>query len=138
MTLERYAGWLGRGRAHQREGRIIDALLCYRRALHEVASGIEARFHLGEIAWQFGNAAEAVAAWQSAIEISPVHLPSWHALADAHAADGDFVAAARAVRRVLAIRPDEPRARSLFVALQAATGERVDDAALGKAIASES
>ena len=63
MTLERYADWLGRGRAHQQEGRIIDALLCYRRALHEVASGVEARFHLGEIAWQFGNGADAHAAF---------------------------------------------------------------------------
>jgi len=138
MTLERYADWLGRGRAHQQEGRIIDALLCYRRALHEVASGIEARFHLGEIAWQFGNAADAIAAWQSAIEISAVHLPSWHALADAYAANGDFVAALRAVRRVLDLRSDEPRARSLLVALQAATGDRVDDSALAEAIASGS
>ena len=46
MTLDRYADWLARGRAHQKEGRVIDALLCYRRALHEVAAGVEARFHV--------------------------------------------------------------------------------------------
>src|SRR5436190_13979282 len=138
MTLERYAGWLGRGRAHQQEGRVSDARLCYRRALREVASGIEARFHLGEIAWQFGNAADAIGAWQSATEISAVHLPSWHALADAYAAKGDFVAALQAVRRVLELRPDERRARSLLVALEAATGDRVEDAALAGAIPADS
>src|SRR6478752_5741005 len=103
MTLERYVDWLGRGRAHQQEGRIIDALLCYRRALNEISAGVEARFHLGEIAWLFGNVADAIAAWQSAVATSPLHLPSWHALADAYAAQGDFVAASNAVRRVLGL-----------------------------------
>jgi hypothetical protein len=27
------AAWLGRGQAHQRAGRTVDALLCYREAL---------------------------------------------------------------------------------------------------------
>ena len=105
MTLDRYADWLARGRAHQKEGRVTDALLCYRRALHEVAAGVEARFHVGEIAWQFGNSADAIAAWKSAIALTKHHLPSWHALADARAANGDFVAAKQAARRVLELRP---------------------------------
>src|SRR6478736_6424623 len=71
MTLDRYAEWLARGRAHQTDGRLTDALLCYRRALHEVAAGVEARFHVGEIAWQFGNSADAIAAWESAIALTP-------------------------------------------------------------------
>jgi cytochrome c-type biogenesis protein CcmH/NrfG len=84
--------------------------------LHEVAGGIEARFHLGEIAWQFGNAADAIAAWRSAIEISAVHLPSWHALADAYAASGDFVAALRhrQLRRVHDVRDARGPARRAF------------------------
>jgi len=136
MTLDRYADWLARGRAHQKEGRVIDALLCYRRALHEVAAGVEARFHVGEIAWQFGNSADAIAAWESAIALTEHHLPSWHALADARAANGDFVAAKQAARRVLELRPAEARAQPLLLMLEAVSGDAVDDAALARAIAS--
>ena len=88
MTLERYADWLARGRTHQGEGRVIDAMLCYRRALREAANGVDARFHLGEIAWHLGSQAEAIAAWQVAVERSPNHVPSLHALADAFASMG--------------------------------------------------
>ena len=67
MTLERYSTWLAHGRAHQSEGRVIDALLCYRLALREAPEGIDARFHLGEIAWHLGNAADAIAAWEGVV-----------------------------------------------------------------------
>ena len=127
MTFERYAGWLGRGRTHQAHGRAIDALLCYRRALREVPSGIDARFHLGEIAWSLGNHAEAIAAWQRASELSPKHVPSLHALADAFAATGQIDAALQAARRVLALQPDEPRATALGRLAAMASGKEVID-----------
>src|SRR4051794_33788500 len=114
MTLERYAGWLARGRAHQAEGRVIDAMLCYRRALREAANGIDARFYLGEIAWHLGSPAEAIAAWQAAIERSPNHVPSLHALADALAATEQFDPAVAAVGRVLALRRGDPARRRLL------------------------
>ena len=136
MTFERYAGWLARGRTHQAEGRAIDALLCYRRALREVASGIDARFHLGEIAWSLGNHAEAIAAWQHATELSPQHVPSLHALADAFAATGRIDAALHAARRVLGLRPDEPRATALACLAAMANGESVEDDALTSALQS--
>jgi predicted O-linked N-acetylglucosamine transferase (SPINDLY family) len=136
MTLDGYAEWLARGRAHQKDGRIIDALLCYRRALHEVSAGVEARFHVGEIAWQFGKTGDAFAAWESAVAVAPNHLPSWHALADAHAVAGDYVAARRAAERVLALRPDEGRAKPLLLLLEAAAGNAVDDATLARAVSS--
>jgi predicted O-linked N-acetylglucosamine transferase (SPINDLY family) len=136
MTLDRYADWLARGRAHQKDGRVIDALLCYRRALQEVAAGVEARFHVGEIAWQLGNPADAIAAWESAIALAANHLPSWHALADARAASGNFVSARRAARRVLELRPGEPRAQPLLLMLDAIAGDVVEDADLAHAIAS--
>src|SRR3982751_1533724 len=130
MTLERYAGWLARGRAHQAEGRVIDAMLCYRRALRGAANGIDARFHLGEIAWHLGSQAEAIAAWQAAIERSPNHVPSLHALADAFAATGQFDPAVAAVGRVLALRPDDPRATALARLLQMASVEAIEDGPL--------
>ncbi len=104
MTLERYADWLARGRAHQAEGRVIDAYLCYRRALREVSGGVDARFHVGEIAWHLGNQADAIAAWEAAVDLSPTHRPSLHALADAFAATGQFEASLRAADRILALR----------------------------------
>ncbi|HET6801610.1 MAG TPA: tetratricopeptide repeat protein, partial [Casimicrobiaceae bacterium] len=136
MTFERYAGWLARGRSHQAEGRAIDALLCYRRALREAASGIDARFHLGEVAWSLGNYAEAIAAWQHASELSPQHVPSLHALADAFAATGQIDAALQAARRVLAVQPDEPRAKALACLAGMANGESASDDRLASALQS--
>ena len=83
MTFDRYAQWLARGRDHQAGLRMIDALLCYRRALREAPLGIDAQFHIGEIAWSMGNEADAIAAWRAASAQLPTHYASWHALADA-------------------------------------------------------
>jgi len=134
MTLERYVDWLARGRSHQADGRVIDAMLCYRRALREAADGVDARFHLGEIAWHLGSQAEAIAAWQVAVERSPNHVPSLHALADAFASMGQFDAARAHVGRVLSLRPAEPRATALAHLLRMASGEAIEDAALATAI----
>lgn len=138
MTLERYADWLARGRAHQAEGRAIDALLCYRRALREVSGGVDARFHLGEIAWHLGNQVDAIAAWRAVVDLSPKHLPSLHALADALAATGQFAAALHAAARVLALQSHEPRAQALSVMARAAVGEDIQDDVLAQAVASNS
>ena len=113
-----------------KESRPIDALLCYRLALREVEGGVDARFHLGEIAWHLGNAGDAIAAWEGAVERSTDHLPSLHALADAYAATGQFDAAALAAGRVLALSPQEPRANALVLLLRAARGEGMDSQAL--------
>lgn len=120
MTLDRYALWLGRGRTHQKEHRLIDALLCYRRALREAAPAADAQFHIGEIAWQMGNSADAMSAWRASIAQAPTHLPSWQALADAQAAEGDFAASLDAVERVLALAPEKPRSAALRVLLTVA------------------
>lgn len=138
VSLERYARWLARGREHQTRGSVIDALLCYRRALREVSAGVDARFHLGEIAWHLGNQVDAIAAWQSAIELSERHLPSLHALADALAATGRFEGASAAAGRVLALQPDEPRAIALTRLARMAIGEPVDDSTLAHAVQSNS
>ena len=134
MTLERYADWLARGRAHQAEGRVIDAYLCYRRALREVSGGVDARFHVGEIAWHLGNQADAIAAWEAAVDLSPTHRPSLHALADAFAATGQFEASLRAADRILALRSREPRANALSIMNRTAIGHASDDAGLADAI----
>jgi protein O-GlcNAc transferase len=135
MTFDRYAQWLTRGRAHQADRRIIDALLCYRRALREAPGGIDARYHIGQIAWRMGNQAEAIAAWRAASALSPTHIASWHALADASAATGDLDASLDAVTHVLAANPDEPRAKALRALLEAVGGS-ASDASLADAVRS--
>ncbi len=123
MTLERYREWLARGRAHQAAARAIDALLCYRRALREAEDGADARFHLGEIARQLGNPADAIAQWRAVVQAAPRHLASLRALADACADTGAFDAALDAVDRVLALQPADARARALSTLLRAGRGE---------------
>jgi tetratricopeptide (TPR) repeat protein len=134
MSFERYVEWLSRGRAHQSERRMIDALLCYRRALQEQPRGADAQFHIGEIAWHMGNPDDAVATWRTTSAASPSHVPSWHALADALAARGEFDASRDALARVLAARPNQPRARALQVLLDAMRDpDTVEEAALAHA-----
>jgi protein O-GlcNAc transferase len=133
VTFDRYAQWLARGRAHQTGHRMIDALLCYRRALREVPQGIDAQFHIGQIAWHMGNQAEAMAAWRAASALSPAHYASWHALADALAVVGDFDGSRNAVTHVLSVHTDDPRANALSLLLDAATGE-ASDASLAAAV----
>jgi protein O-GlcNAc transferase len=133
MSLDRYTEWLSRGRTHQSAGRVIDALPCYRRALREVPAGVDARFHLGEIAWHMRDQDNAIAAWRAACAISPAYRPAWHALAEALAATNDFAASLDAVNHVLALAPDEPRALALQRLLTAAEGN-VSDATLGHAL----
>ncbi len=123
MTLDLYREWLARGRAHQAGGRAIDALLCYRRALREAEDGADARFHLGELAWQLGNPADAIAQWRAAVQAAPRHVASLRALADACADTGAFDAALDAVDRVLALQPADARARALSTLLRAGRGE---------------
>ena len=128
MSRERYGQWLARGRGHQAEGRAIDALLCYRRALREVAGAADARFHLGEIAWQLGNPADAIAHWQAAIDAAPQHIASLQALADACASVARFYAALDAVERVLVLQPGDVRAGALATLLRAGRGPVADEA----------
>ena len=126
MTFERYAEWLARGRAHQADDRSIDALLCYRRALREAPRGVEAQFHIGEIAWRLGNPAEAINAWRAASGQAPSHVASWQALVEAHVAAGDFDAGSDAARSVLALHPHQRRARALLALLDPAGGAMSD------------
>jgi predicted O-linked N-acetylglucosamine transferase (SPINDLY family) len=104
--------------------------------LREAPDGIDARFHLGEIAWHLGNAADAITAWEGVVARVAGHRPSLHALTDAYAAIGRFDASAQAVSRVLALSPREPRANMLAVLLRVARGERVEDRALARAVRS--
>ena len=74
MSASEYNQWLKRGRAHQWNGRAIDALLCFRRAQRVNPRASDAAFHLGEVLWQLGRAPDAIAAWRDAAAANRAHL----------------------------------------------------------------
>ncbi len=110
MATPEYAQWLARGRTHQWEGRPVDAMLCYRRALRAEPRAADPRFHLGEVLWQLGRIPAAVSTWREATEITPDHLAPQLALAEALLATGDAPAAAATAARALQLAPGQIRA----------------------------
>src|SRR5215471_8939496 len=78
-----YGQWLARGREHHQAGRLIDALLCYRRALGANAYAVQARYRLGEILHELGRDDEARAVWRSGVMLLPGHVPLQLSLAGA-------------------------------------------------------
>ncbi|HEY3179796.1 MAG TPA: tetratricopeptide repeat protein [Casimicrobiaceae bacterium] len=113
MTAHASAEWLARGRSHQQEGRPVDAMLCFRRALREAAQSADVRFHLGEVLWQMGRLSDAIALWRETAELSPQHVASHQALTEALLGTGEYVAAADVANRVLALVPNNARAVSI-------------------------
>ncbi|MBK7791983.1 MAG: tetratricopeptide repeat protein [Betaproteobacteria bacterium] len=105
MATPECAQWLERGRAHQAQGRTVDALLCYRRALRADARTPEAHYHLGEVLQQLGVPADAIAAWTEAVRVAPTFLPAQLALAEAQLNQGDAAAARKAAQAVRELRP---------------------------------
>ncbi|HEY1437419.1 MAG TPA: tetratricopeptide repeat protein [Casimicrobiaceae bacterium] len=77
-----YGEWLARGQAHQQAARPIDAMLCYRQALKSNRNAVQAQFQLGEVLRDLGRREEAIAAFRTALNWQPQHLPSLLALAD--------------------------------------------------------
>jgi protein O-GlcNAc transferase len=77
-----YGEWLARGQAHQLDGRPIDALLCYRRALKSNRNAVQVHFHLGEVLRDLARRDEALAAFRTALTWQPKHFPSLLALGD--------------------------------------------------------
>ena len=133
MTFDRYNDWLSRGRNHQMQGRPIDAMLCYRRALRETTDDLDARFHLGEIAWQLGATADAIATWQTVVTRRSNHGPTFQALALAFAAEGRFDLALNAAERAVELGLDGVRDRSLLQLLRVVAARSVPDADIAAA-----
>jgi predicted O-linked N-acetylglucosamine transferase (SPINDLY family) len=132
VATSTYKEWLARGRVHQREGRAVDAMICYRRAAHSVPRAADPRYYLGEVLWQLGRTADARAAWHETTVLSPQHIAARQALAEASLVAGDLSAAKAAADAVLAKRPADLRANTIsaLAALdQTANGDERDRAA---------
>ncbi|MEO8676597.1 MAG: tetratricopeptide repeat protein, partial [Casimicrobiaceae bacterium] len=118
------AEWVARGRTHQWEGRPVDAMLCFRRAIRADPRSADPHFELGEVFWQFGRADDALAAWREAARLNPAFLAAWQALAEALLAIGNATEARAAAEQVLSLAPGNTRAE-----LIAAIARMMDDGA---------
>ena len=124
MTAEASAEWLARGRNHQSQQRPVDAMLCYRRAVHEDPSDPKARLRLGEVLWQLGRQTDAIAAWREAMQSAPAFPAARRALAEALIATGDLAGAKNVAESLLELNPDNARAKVIArVAALAMTGD---------------
>ena len=110
MAAPEYFEWMDRGRAHQREGRPIDAMLCYHRAARIDPSASDPHFALGETHWQLGRLPDAITAWREASRITRNHMAPVQAEAEALLAIGDTDGAVAAAKRVQTLMPKDARA----------------------------
>ena len=113
MAGPEFAEWFRRGRAHQAEGRPVEAQACYARAMRLAPAAADVRFRLGEVLWQLGRLPDAVAAWEEAARLAPRHPAPTLALAEAHLGLGDLAAAHEAGQRAFELAPAEPRAAGI-------------------------
>ena len=121
MTSQSERTWLARGERHQREGRTVDALVCYREAIAADRHSIQAQFHLGEVLRDLNRNGDAFAAWREVLTLQPQHLPALLAFGDAALRVGQHGEAAEAYRRALTSAPHDTRAgRGLALARLAA------------------
>jgi predicted O-linked N-acetylglucosamine transferase (SPINDLY family) len=110
MATPEYAQWVARGRAHQEEGRPVDAMLCFWRAVRADPRAPDPHFVLGEVLWQQGRLSDALAAWREASRLDPGFPAPVQALAEALLATGDAPGARDAADRVLVLLADNARA----------------------------
>ena len=123
MNAADEAGWLERGQAHQRAGRTVDALLCYREALAANGYAIQAHFHLGEVLRDLGRDGDAFDAWRTVLTLQPRHLPTLLAFGAAARRIGKTAEAAEAYRRAIAFDPRSRQARHGFALTRLAAGD---------------
>jgi len=115
--------WLVRGQAHQRAGRTVDALLCYREALAVNRYAIQAHFHLGEVLRELGRDGEAFDAWRMVLTLQPRHVPTLLAFGALARRIGKTAESAEAYRRAVTFEPQSRAARHGLALTQLAAGD---------------
>jgi len=130
-----YAEWMVRGRNHQLEGRPVDAMLCFQRAMREDRHAVDARFHLGEVLWQMGRLPDAIVCWRDAARIAPEHRPAQMALAEALLGTGDAAGARTVAATVAARHARNQRSRAIVAVAGLAAGSAAEPADAAAAVA---
>ncbi len=133
MASPAYPDWLARGRGHLQQGRPIDAMLCFRRAIRAGPRAVEASFHLGEALWQLGQVRDAIAAWREASALAPDSAAVLLPLAESLLATGDAAGARDVAAHALAVTPPAEQAIALHAtALHAVARLTLGDAGAGE------
>ncbi len=107
---EDYGQWFARGRAHQKAGRPIDAIVCYRRALRSNRHAVQTQYRLGEALRDIGREDEARRVWHAGLALAPAHGGMLRCAADVARRSGAYDEAHDAYGRILAARPGDPEA----------------------------
>ena len=123
MNAAGESAWLVRGQAHQRAGRTVDALLCYREAIAANRYAIQAHFHLGEVLRELGRDGDAFDAWRTVLTLQPRHLPTLLAFGAAARRIGKTVESAEAYRRAVTFEPQSREARHGLALTRLAAGD---------------
>jgi tetratricopeptide (TPR) repeat protein len=103
---------LNQGLAHQRAGRLAEAIACYRRAAALHPNCFEFHFNLAAALFQSGQFADAAKSYRQAIRIQPDDAEAHYSLGVALQTVGDDTAAMQAYVSALRINPDFPMALS--------------------------
>ena len=132
MIREDYGQWLARGWEHQQAGRPIDAMICYRRALHSNQHAVQAQYRLGEVLAKLGRHAEAHNAWSAGLALNPGHLRLLLNMAGHARHRGAYPEAIEIYRRVLALDPKHSGALIGVAISRLASGDETAYEDLGK------
>ena len=127
--------WLARGQAHQRAGRTIDALVCYREAVAANRYAIQAHYHLGQVLCELGRDSDAFDAWRTVLTLQPRHLPTLLAFGAAARRIGKTAESAEAYRRALTCEPNNRQASDGLALARLAAGDDDACAAIRQSIA---
>ena len=119
-----YAQWLQRGRKSQEAGRLIDAVIWYRRALRSNPRGVDVRCVLGEVLHELGRHDEARSEWRAGLELDPGNAPLLLRLARAASIAGAHDEAIETYRRITAANPQHRGVAVSLAMSQIAQGEQ--------------
>ena len=120
---ENRAATLRSGVALLKLGRIAPAIERLERSVRLDPARAEARFALGDALMRTGRFREAATQWAEMARLQPGRFEAWANLGTALLNDGRGDEAADALRRALAIRPDDPLARARHAV---ASGRTID------------
>src|SRR3989449_10557441 len=96
------------GEAYREQGKLAEAIACFRQALTLKPDYAEAHNNLGIALWDQGKLAEAIACYCQALALKPNLVEAHHNLGNALYEQFLLEGAASSFRQALALKPDDP------------------------------
>ena len=111
-------GWVWKGRALDRLGRLAEAESALRQAVRVGAKNAAAHAGLGDLFSQAGRIDEAIEEYEQAVALAPNQVPYRLSLAWAYRSSGQASEAIAAYRQVLELNPENRTAKQALQALE--------------------